>query len=205
MRLRQIALVGENLTAVTDDLCAVLGIEIGFRDPGVKIFGLENAVMPIGDGFLEAFGVALEGASSVHVAGQVLLHRDVANDGLILDNRRHNQSAIEEAAILAPVDQQPFPDAARLDGRPPGPVPRARRVTASEHIGRAADDLFGVVAGDTRETTVGIGYASRRVRHQDDVADLVQGGKQDLALLGARHGRRLTGSKLWQTPEESSS
>jgi hypothetical protein len=53
VRLRQIALVAENLDETTEALCDVLGIEIAFRDPGVKVFGLENAVMPIGDGFLE--------------------------------------------------------------------------------------------------------------------------------------------------------
>jgi hypothetical protein len=36
-----------------DDLCAVLGLDVGFRDPGVATFGLRNAVMPVGDTFLE--------------------------------------------------------------------------------------------------------------------------------------------------------
>lgn len=53
MRLRQIALVARRLEPVVGDLCAVLGIEVAFRDPGVRTFGLENAVMPIGDTFLE--------------------------------------------------------------------------------------------------------------------------------------------------------
>ncbi len=53
MRLRQVALVAKDLEPVVADLCAVLGVEIGFRDPGVRTFGLQNAVMPIGDTFLE--------------------------------------------------------------------------------------------------------------------------------------------------------
>src|SRR5437899_3734402 len=53
MRLRQVALVARDLEPVVADLCAVLGIEIAFRDPGVRAFGLHNAVMPIGDTFLE--------------------------------------------------------------------------------------------------------------------------------------------------------
>ena len=36
-----------------EDFCAVLGIEVAHRDPEVRIFGLCNAVMPIGDTFLE--------------------------------------------------------------------------------------------------------------------------------------------------------
>ena len=53
MRLRQVALVARDLEPVVADLCAVLGIEVAFRDPGVRAFGLHNAVMPIGDTFLE--------------------------------------------------------------------------------------------------------------------------------------------------------
>jgi hypothetical protein len=53
VRLRQVALAAHDLAATTDALCAVLGIEIGFRDPGVAVFGLVNAVMPLGDSFLE--------------------------------------------------------------------------------------------------------------------------------------------------------
>jgi glyoxalase-like protein len=53
MRLRQVAFVARDLEPVVADLCAVLGIEIAFRDPGVRAFGLHNAVMPIGDTFLE--------------------------------------------------------------------------------------------------------------------------------------------------------
>ena len=53
MELRQIALVARDLEPVVEDLCAVLGIEVAHRDPEVRIFGLCNAVMPIGDTFLE--------------------------------------------------------------------------------------------------------------------------------------------------------
>ncbi|MGH0034713.1 MAG: VOC family protein [Myxococcota bacterium] len=52
-RLRQLALVARDLEPVVDDLCAVLDLEVGFRDPGVGTFGLRNAVMPVGDSFLE--------------------------------------------------------------------------------------------------------------------------------------------------------
>ena len=53
MRLRQIALVTRDLDTLVQDLCAVLGVEVCFHDPAVEIFGLRNAVMPIGDTFLE--------------------------------------------------------------------------------------------------------------------------------------------------------
>jgi hypothetical protein len=53
MRLRQIAFAARDLDAVVADLCAGLGIEVSFNDPGVAAFGLRNAVMPVGDTFLE--------------------------------------------------------------------------------------------------------------------------------------------------------
>jgi hypothetical protein len=53
MRIRQIALVTRNLDPVVDDLCAVLGLEVCFHDPGVEVFGLRNALLPVGDTFLE--------------------------------------------------------------------------------------------------------------------------------------------------------
>lgn len=53
MRLRQVALVAQDLEPVVDDLCTILGIAVSYRDPEVAVFGLHNAVMPIGDTFLE--------------------------------------------------------------------------------------------------------------------------------------------------------
>ena len=64
MRLRQIALVAGKLTPVVDDLRAVLGIDVGFNDPGVRMFGLENAVMPVGDTFLEVVSPVEEGTTA---------------------------------------------------------------------------------------------------------------------------------------------
>ena len=53
MRLRQLALVARDLDPVVADCSAVLGVEVAFRDPDVATFGLRNAVMPVGDTFLE--------------------------------------------------------------------------------------------------------------------------------------------------------
>jgi hypothetical protein len=64
MRIRQIALVARELEPVVADLCAVFGIEVSLRDPGVAEFGLHNAVMPIGDTFLEVVSPVREGSSA---------------------------------------------------------------------------------------------------------------------------------------------
>jgi hypothetical protein len=53
MRLRQIALVAEDLAAARADISAVLGIDYAYDDPAVGKYGLRNAVFPIGDTFLE--------------------------------------------------------------------------------------------------------------------------------------------------------
>ncbi len=64
MRLRQIALVAEKLKPAVDDLTAILGIKVAYRDPLVEYFGLENAVMPIGGNFLEVVAPIKEGTTA---------------------------------------------------------------------------------------------------------------------------------------------
>ncbi|MFM8354701.1 MAG: VOC family protein [Gammaproteobacteria bacterium] len=53
LRLRQIALVAETLAPVEQALCRVLGVQVCYRDQGVAHFGLENALFPVGNQFLE--------------------------------------------------------------------------------------------------------------------------------------------------------
>ena len=53
LKLRQIALVAEQLAPVEQTLCDVLGVQVCYRDPGVAYFGLENALFPIGNQLLE--------------------------------------------------------------------------------------------------------------------------------------------------------
>lgn len=53
IRLRQICLVAPDLKEATDILCDLFDLEICFRDEGVAQWGLENALMRIGNDFLE--------------------------------------------------------------------------------------------------------------------------------------------------------
>lgn len=62
MRLRQVVLVAEDLAGAVDALSEELGAGAPFQDPGVKVFGLENAVLPIGDTFLEVVSPVVENA-----------------------------------------------------------------------------------------------------------------------------------------------
>ncbi len=71
MRLRQIALVAKDLGPVAAQLHAVFGLRIAFRDPAVAVFGLVNAVMPVGGEFLEIVQPVTPDAS----AGRYLARR----------------------------------------------------------------------------------------------------------------------------------
>jgi hypothetical protein len=92
MRLRQIAFVARRLEPVVEDLCAVLDTGVAFRDPGVGVFGLENAVMAVGDTFLEVVSPKQDGTT----AGRYLERRGgdggymvmVQSDDLGADRRR---------------------------------------------------------------------------------------------------------------------
>jgi hypothetical protein len=64
MRIRQIALVARDLEPVVADLCGVLGVQLAYRDAAIKVFGLQNAVMPIGDTFLEVVSPVQPGTTA---------------------------------------------------------------------------------------------------------------------------------------------
>ena len=64
MRLRQIALVARDLEQSVEELCEVLGVEVAYNDPNVAVFGLANAVIPVGDTFLEVVSPAQEGTTA---------------------------------------------------------------------------------------------------------------------------------------------
>jgi Glyoxalase-like domain len=52
-RLRQAVLAARDLDAAVDELRAALPLGEPYADPGVGFFGLRNAVMPLGDTFVE--------------------------------------------------------------------------------------------------------------------------------------------------------
>ena len=71
MRIRQLALVASDLEPVVDDLCAVLNAKVAFRDPGISSFGLHNALLALGDTFLEVVSPIRAGTT----AGRLLEKR----------------------------------------------------------------------------------------------------------------------------------
>jgi hypothetical protein len=63
LRVRQIALIARELAPVVSDMREVFGLEVGYRDPGVKTFGLENAIFPVGNQFIEVVAPIQEGTA----------------------------------------------------------------------------------------------------------------------------------------------
>ena len=53
MRLRQIALASSHLDDVVDALGNVFGLKVAYNDPHIHHYGLRNAVIPAGTGFIE--------------------------------------------------------------------------------------------------------------------------------------------------------
>ena len=53
LRLRQICLVARHLKPAVADLESAFGLATCFHDPGVAKYGLENALLPVGNDFLE--------------------------------------------------------------------------------------------------------------------------------------------------------
>lgn len=64
LRLRQVCLIAHALEPVVEDLGAVLGLAVVHRDPTVAMFGLENALLPVGDGFLEVVAPIRDGTAA---------------------------------------------------------------------------------------------------------------------------------------------
>jgi hypothetical protein len=116
MRIRQIALVARELEPVVADLCAVFDLEVSFRDPGVAEFGLHNAVMPVGDTFLEVVSPVREDTT----AGRFLERRRgdggymviLQSDDLAADRRR------AEALKVRVVWEVALPDIATIHLHP---------------------------------------------------------------------------------------
>ena len=98
LRLRQIALVARELAPVVDDLRAVFGLEVAYRDPGVASFGLENAVLPVGSQFVEVVAPVREGT-----AGGRYLERRGGDGGYMVilqcDDHAARKAKVDELGI----------------------------------------------------------------------------------------------------------
>lgn len=98
LRLRQIALVAAELAPVEAQLKAVLGIDVCYRDPGVGRFGLENALLPIGNQLLEVVAPIQE-----NTAGGRYLERRGGDGGYMVitqcDEHEPRRRRVDELGI----------------------------------------------------------------------------------------------------------
>jgi hypothetical protein len=92
MRLRQIAFVARDLAAAELELTAALKVRRCYRDPGVEVFGLRNALYPVGDQFLEIVSPVEPGTTA----------------GRLLDKRGGDcgYMALFQTERLAPVEER---------------------------------------------------------------------------------------------------
>jgi hypothetical protein len=116
--LRQAVVAARDLARIEEQLCQVFGLEVAYRDPAVGFFGLVNAVMPVGNTFLEVVSPVRPDVTGARFlerrggdAGYMLL---VQTDDLAGDRRRLAGMGVREvwstqlddiaAAHLHPID-----------------------------------------------------------------------------------------------------
>jgi catechol 2,3-dioxygenase-like lactoylglutathione lyase family enzyme len=63
IRLRQVAMIAPDLDPIVDELCDTFGLRVCFHDPGVAEFGLRNALLLVGDQFIEVLSPVREGTT----------------------------------------------------------------------------------------------------------------------------------------------
>lgn len=80
VRLRQVAWVASDLSSSVDEVRSRLALDVCYSDPGVGVFGLENALFPVGDQFLEIVSPTAGGTT----AGRLLDKRGVAQAGYMV-------------------------------------------------------------------------------------------------------------------------
>jgi len=99
IRLRQVALVARDLELTTGFLHGEYGLTVCFTDPGVAEFGLHNALMTVGDQFLEVVAPVRPDTT----AGRLLDKRitDVAGYMAIyeVDDLDRREAALADAGV----------------------------------------------------------------------------------------------------------
>jgi len=163
-RLRQLALVTDDLDKISGQLSGAFGLRVGFRDPSVAEFGLINALFPVGGDFVEILQPVKHDASAkryrerrggdtgymvILQTGEALQHRarlSAMGVRSIYTLERHGYLTTqfhpkEFGGILASIDHMEVPDwkIAESDWEPAGPDWRAAR--GSECLGFAAVTL----------------------------------------------------------------
>ncbi len=151
--------------------------ELGAGSCGDRL-GRRRRVDPFERGLdgLALAGVALEGTLELTLVGHVAVRLDIARQPAVgVADRRDHGLDLDQAAVLAPVDDRAAP---RLPGGGPGPDGREeprRLETAVDDPGVLPDDLVRLVAVDPAEGRVDVGHVLVHVLHPDRVGGLLDG------------------------------
>jgi hypothetical protein len=98
LRLRQICLVAPELAPPVEDLKGVLGLEVCHVDPGVKVFGLQNSLLPVGNQLLEVVSPVQENTA----AGRYLERRGGPGGYMVItqcDEHSPRRKRVEELGV----------------------------------------------------------------------------------------------------------
>ena len=99
LRLRQVVIAARDLDATVEQLCAALELSVCFRDPGVAEFGLHNALLTVGDQFIEVVSPIGDGTA----AGRLLDRRDAAVTAYMVmfevDDLDSRMAAVDAAGV----------------------------------------------------------------------------------------------------------
>src|SRR5271166_2011636 len=104
LRLKQLELVARNLPPVVEDIRDVFGLEVGFRDPAVKVFGLENAIFPVTNQFIEVVSPIQDGTAG----GRYLARRSGDGGYMVIlqcDDHAPRKKRVAELGIRKALEQ----------------------------------------------------------------------------------------------------
>ena len=102
IRLRQVALVASSLDPVVAALTSQLRLRVAYRDPSVALFGLQNAVMPIGSQFVEVV-CPLPGSDGTDTAAGRHLGRLGGDGGYMVICQTDDQAGVRSRAAASGV------------------------------------------------------------------------------------------------------
>ena len=188
IRLRQVALVAQERDPVVAALCAHLGVTVCFEDPGVEVFGLHNALMTIGDQFIEVVSPVEEGTT----AGRLLDRR--SGDGGYMaifecDDLDRRVDLVTAAGVRIVFEA----DAPEIRGRhlhPATSVGRSSRSTSRRRPGRGRGPDHGGPMPRPTVTTAIAGIDVARRRSGGDAGPVAAaGGRSRRALRACRRTR----------------
>ncbi len=221
LRIRQIAFVAADLEPVVDELCQILGTNVCLRDPGIAEFGLHNALMSVGDTFLEVVSPITENTT----AGRYLERRGGDGGYMVLfqvPDQAEARARIAEQGLRI-VWQADFDDISGTHIHPadvPGAIvsldqsipPESWRWAGSDwsaETSTAADLIAGVSIQSHRpdelapiwSNMLGLEPSGRRIRVNADqhieFVDITDDRPEGISTMDVRspdHGRRGTSS-----------